>query len=175
MSGEDEYSIMYIPARDLYKFTDGGYLCDLTTFPDIKLDKPWWSKSYNDSCTINGQLYAAVGASQLMYIDSLWCLFLNESMMADLGLDTPYDLVRTGKWTIDRLDEYMNAGAQLNGGPSRLTGTRTESRSMGFRAARETSSSPDAVSSSSERRAASSTSTSATRVSTKSRTNSRRC
>ena len=118
MSGEDEYSIMYIPARDLYKFTDGGYLCDLTTFPDIKLDKPWWSKSYNDSCTINGQLYAAVGASQLMYIDSLWCLFLNESMMADLGLDTPYDLVRTGKWTIDRLDEYMKAGAQLNGDES---------------------------------------------------------
>lgn len=118
MAGEDEYNIMYIPARDLYKFTDGGYLYDLTTFSDIKLDKPWWSQSYNDSCTINGQLYAAVGASQLMYIDSLWCLFFNESMMGDLGLDTPYDLVRTGKWTIDRFGEYTKAGAQLNGDDS---------------------------------------------------------
>ena len=109
---------MYIPARDLYKFTDGGYLYDLTTFDDIKLDMPWWSQSYNDSCTINGSLYAAVGASQLMYIDSLWCLFFNESMMTNLGLDMPYDLVRQGKWTLDRLEEYMKAGAQLNGDSS---------------------------------------------------------
>ena len=118
LAGEDEYNIMYIPARDLYKFTDGGYLYDLTTFDDVKLDKPWWSQSYNDSCTINGSLYAAVGASQLMYIDSLWCLFFNESMMTNLGLDMPYDLVRQGKWTLDRLEEYMKAGAQLNGDSS---------------------------------------------------------
>lgn len=118
LAGEDEYNIMYIPARDLYKFTEDGYLYDLTTFDDIKLDKPWWSKSYNDSCTVNGSLYAAVGASQLMYIDSLWCLFFNESMMTNLGLDMPYDFVRSGSWTIDRLDEYMKAGAQLNGDDS---------------------------------------------------------
>ena len=62
LAGEDEYNIMYIPARDLYKFTDGGYLNDLTTFSDLKLDKPWWSQSYNDSCMVNGNLYAAVGA-----------------------------------------------------------------------------------------------------------------
>ena len=118
LAGEDDYDIMYLPARDLYKFTSDNYLYDLMTFDDIKLDKPWWSQSYNDSCTINGSLYAAVGASQLMYIDSLSALFFNESMMTDLGLDMPYDLVRQGKWTIDRFDEYIKAGAQLNGDDS---------------------------------------------------------
>ncbi len=114
MSGEDEYNIMYIPARDLYKFTDGGYLNDLTMIDEIQLDQPWWNSSYNNSCMVNGELYSAIGASQLMYIDSLWCLFFNETMMADLKLEKPYDYVRNGTWTIDKFVEYQIAGAQLN-------------------------------------------------------------
>lgn len=34
------------------------------------------------------------------------------------GLDKPYDLVRQGKWTIDRLKEYTSAAANLNGDTS---------------------------------------------------------
>ena len=40
----------------------------------------------------------------------------NENKLADLGLDTPYQLVRDEKWTLDALSEYMKAGANLNGG-----------------------------------------------------------
>lgn len=105
---------MYIPARDLYKFTEGGYLYDLTEVDGLQLDKPWWNVEYNNSCMVGGELYSAIGASQLMYIDSLWCLFFNESMMEDLKLDTPYDLVREGKWTLDKFLEYQTAGIQLN-------------------------------------------------------------
>ena len=39
-------------------------------------------------------------------------------MLADLGLETPYDLVRDGAWTIDKLHEYATAGANLNGDSS---------------------------------------------------------
>lgn len=39
-------------------------------------------------------------------------------MLDDLGLDKPYDLVRQGKWTIDRLKEYTSAAANLNGDTS---------------------------------------------------------
>ena len=36
-------------------------------------------------------------------------------MMEDHKLELPYDLVREGKWTIDRLTEYCTAVANLNG------------------------------------------------------------
>ena len=36
-------------------------------------------------------------------------------MMEDLKLDAPYQLVLDGKWTFDKMDEYMKAAANLNG------------------------------------------------------------
>ena len=50
-----------------------------------------------------------------MAFDSMWCLFFNENMMEDHKLELPYDLVREGKWTIDRLTGCCTAVANLNG------------------------------------------------------------
>ncbi len=36
----------------------------------------------------------------------------------DLGLETPYQLVRDGTWTIDRLTEHAKSAANLNGDDS---------------------------------------------------------
>lgn len=115
MAGDDVYSAMYIPARDLYKFTAEDYLYDLTDFPEIRLDRPWWFDSYNGKSTVAGHLYAAAGASQLMIFDSLWCLYFNETMMSTLDITPPYQLVREGKWTLDVLKTHMKAAVNLNG------------------------------------------------------------
>ncbi len=113
-AGDDAYDITYIPARNLTTFMEGEYLYNLLDIDALQLDEAWWSQSYNNSCIINDSLYAAIGASQLMYIDSLWCLYFNESMMTNLDLAFPYDMVRSGTWTIDRLAEYIKAGTQIN-------------------------------------------------------------
>ncbi|MBQ8508330.1 MAG: hypothetical protein IJ493_00290 [Clostridia bacterium] len=115
LAGEDTYDTMYIPARDLYKFTSEGYLYNLLEVDGFNFDGEWWLQSYNDVNSIGGELYAAAGYSQLMVVDSLWSLFFNEDMMEELKLEKPYDLVREGKWTIDKLGEYLKAGARLNG------------------------------------------------------------
>lgn len=39
-------------------------------------------------------------------------------MMERLGLDAPYDLVREGKWTLDAMNTYLTAAANLNGDDS---------------------------------------------------------
>jgi len=115
MAGEDVYDIMYIAKRDLYKFTQENYLYNLLDFSEFNFDKEWWISSYNDENSVGGKLYAAMGYSQLMIVDSIWCLFFNEDMMEDLSLDTPYDMVRDGTWTLDALEKYLSAGAYLNG------------------------------------------------------------
>ncbi|MBQ8509194.1 MAG: hypothetical protein IJ493_04720 [Clostridia bacterium] len=115
MAGDDMYDVVYVKADSLYKYTTEGYLLNLLDYDEIQIDEPWWMQAYNDSNIINGELYSAAGYSQLMTLDSLWCLFFNEDMMTDLNLDFPYDLAREGKWTIDRLNEYITAGANLNG------------------------------------------------------------
>lgn len=118
LAGEDVFDIMYVPARDTYKFTSEGMLNNLLDYDEIQLDQPWWLQSYNDPSTLGGKLYTAAGYSHLMVVDSIWCLFFNEDMMADLNLEKPYDLVREGKWTIDEYGKYVKAGTALNGDDS---------------------------------------------------------
>ncbi|MBQ8510244.1 MAG: hypothetical protein IJ493_10100 [Clostridia bacterium] len=118
MAGEDAYDIMYIPARDLKKFTGEGYLYNLLDFDEFNFDEAWWLQNYNEPSTLNGKLYAAASYSQLMIIDSVWCVYYNESIGETLKLDTPYSLAKEGKWTLDVMQTYLKTAGNLNGDDS---------------------------------------------------------
>lgn len=119
MANEDIYDITYVSAeQNIRTLGAEGYLYNLTGFSELNLDREWWFREINDISTINGKLYAAAGSSNLMGSDSTWCLYFNESMMSDLGLEFPYQLVRDGKWTVDRMIEYTKTAANLNGDES---------------------------------------------------------
>ncbi len=115
-AGDDLYDVMYICAeQNAQALGIEGCLMDLLSFDSLMLDKDWWFSATNDKALYDGKLFSAVGASHLMHLDSIWCLYFNEDMMDKLSLDYPYDMVREGSWTLDRLDEYLSAAASLNG------------------------------------------------------------
>ncbi|MBQ8641733.1 MAG: hypothetical protein IJ480_05890 [Clostridia bacterium] len=114
MSGSDDYDVMFLPIqRDISLVTE-GYLLDLMAIPQLQLNETWWDQDVIDATTLKGKLYFATGAINLMAYDSMWCLFFNENMMEDRGMEKPYDLVREGKWTIEALTEYCSQVANLN-------------------------------------------------------------
>ncbi len=114
MAGSDEYDVMMLPVNQNISLVTQGYLLDLKQIDGLNLDETWWDQDVIKDTTLHGKLYFASGASTLMAYDSMWCLFFNESMMEDYDLELPYDLVREGKWTIDKLTEYCAAVANLN-------------------------------------------------------------
>lgn len=118
MSGEDEYDAMMLPISETPYFITDGYLQDLGSMPEFDFGGEWWDQEIIKSTTFGGKSFIASGAANLMAFDSMWCLFFNEKMMADHQLDTPYQLVRDGKWTIDELTKYCKAAASLNGDES---------------------------------------------------------
>ncbi len=114
MAGSDDYDVMFLPIqRDISLVTE-GYLLDLMEIPQLQLNETWWDQDVIDATTLDGKLYFATGAINLMAYDSMWCLFFNENMMEDRSMEKPYDLVREGKWTLDALTEYCVAVANLN-------------------------------------------------------------
>lgn len=116
MSGEDAYDIIYQSCSQNYAtFADEGFYYNLLDFKEARLDEKWWLENYNSLMTMNDSLYAGLGYSHLACIDGISMLFFNQDMMNDLGLELPYDLVRSGSWTIDRLAEYCKSAASLNG------------------------------------------------------------
>ncbi len=113
-SGSDDYEMMMLPVNQDISVVTGGYLMDLCAIDGFQFDKTWWDQDVIQSTTLNGKLYFASGAATLMAFDGMWCIFFNEDMMKDHGLDKPYDLVREGTWTIDKLSEYCTTVANLN-------------------------------------------------------------
>lgn len=119
-AGEDVYSAAMISAHTMSGLLGDNYLCDLKGLDGLNLDKPWWDQMVNESADIMGHLYFTTSDICLFPFEATVVLFMNEKTMTDVGLELPYDLVRQGKWTVDRLAEYGKAGATLNGDESYL-------------------------------------------------------
>ncbi len=117
MSGDDSYDVAFI--RDYYLNTalTEGYLTDIDQIPEIQLDKPWWDGAATENARVGKAKKALFASTDVSLVDFEGTIvtFFNEDMMEDLKLDAPYQLVLDGKWTFDKMDEYMKAAANLNG------------------------------------------------------------
>ncbi|MBO5218143.1 MAG: hypothetical protein J6C52_01855 [Clostridia bacterium] len=120
LAGDDVYDVAYIRCDRLSPFILDGYLINLLDVDSFRLEEPWWDQLVMEKALIGDMdaLYFAANDVSLTGLDGTLCTYFNEDMLADLQLDTPYQLVRDGKWTIDKLGEYAAAGANLNGDDS---------------------------------------------------------
>ena len=119
-AGEDIYDVVYLGSNLAGAVVSEGYYLDLNKVNGFNFDKEYWDQSVISEGTIgkNNALYFASSPAQLMNCEGAWIMYFNERMLKGLGLDTPYQLVRDGKWTLDELGKYMKAGADLNGDES---------------------------------------------------------
>jgi len=119
-AGDDTYDAMFV--CHCWNGTIGtlaleGCLYNLAELHELQFDKPWWNQNINEQLKIgaSNSLYFAFNDIVIHSMQSAMIMIFNEKMMQDLGLDFPYDLVRTGKWTLDEYGKYVKAGTNLNG------------------------------------------------------------
>ncbi|MFQ9148311.1 MAG: hypothetical protein ACLR5G_08595 [Eubacteriales bacterium] len=117
MAGDQAYDAAYIKGDHMSGIITDGCVLDLANVDGLNLDKLWWNQNVRNSCKLgkDGALYFAVSDLSLTAFDLTWCLMFNETKMEELNMDKPYDLVRNGKWTLDKFHEYTTKGANLNG------------------------------------------------------------
>ena len=90
-----------------------GLLREWSGVPCLDFEKPWWNKSAIKNLSIANKDFYIVGS---MSIQDCLVLIFNKDLISNLGLESPYNLVRTGKWTIDKLGEMAADGTKdLNG------------------------------------------------------------
>lgn len=114
-AGDENFDCAYVSMAGAPGIVTGGYVLDLNTVPGLNLDEDWWDTELNKSLEIDGKLFCATSSLQLSSLDLTWVLFFNKNILNNNKLDMPYDLVRDGKWTIDKMNEYVSACANLNG------------------------------------------------------------
>ena len=118
MAGDSDYDAAYLPFRFQPAVITDGYLLDMKSVPELRFGEKWWDNAINDELTMYGKLYAASGPLQMMTLDLSWVLLFNQDMMDERKMEYPYDLVRSGKWTLDEFGKLVTASAELNGDDS---------------------------------------------------------
>lgn len=86
-----------------------GALQDMTEYPILEFDKPWWPESLISKATINDGIYFASGDIAPSFLYMMYLVVFNKDLFTDFHRLQPndlYDLVYDGKWTIDRLIEF---------------------------------------------------------------------
>ena len=108
-SGDDVYDFVFYAVNQRPDLISSGYLQDLSDYEALQLDQPWWDTKLNEDLTINDRLYMTSGPINLMAYDSMPCLIFNKELIAANQLENPYDMVRDGSWTLDKLFELATA------------------------------------------------------------------
>jgi hypothetical protein len=91
-----------------------GLLGDLSAIPTLDLNNGMWNKSVHRATGIGGEVLATAGIYEFWGLT--WVTYFNKGLWNELNLPDPYELVRRGEWTWDKLLEFSNiAKSDLNG------------------------------------------------------------
>ena len=115
--GDDTYEVFInVQHAGLPLIYDDLFVDWNTSMRYVNLDNPWWYKKATDDLNFGGKVFIAAGAYNYQCLRSMMCLVFNKDILDEVGLDYPYEMVKNGTWTIDRLIEYSKASQKdLNG------------------------------------------------------------
>lgn len=115
-AGDDAYDLVYLRLYEQKNLIAGGYFVDFNTIPHIDLTKPWWDAGCVDSMTVSGKLYLAASAINISDENATAGILFNKQIAANHDMEDPYQLVRDGKWTMDKMQQmYSEVTTDVNG------------------------------------------------------------
>jgi len=114
LAGDDTYSLVLTHCREgLLNLLSGGLCYNLHDIPNIDMSKSYWNSEVKNIMDVNGTMIFA--ANKFIIPDISICYF-NKDMAESFSLESPYELVLDGKWTLDKMYEMAQvAAADLDG------------------------------------------------------------
>lgn len=97
-----------------------GYNRDLMSVKYFDAENPWWPASLIDTCTVGGKLYYASGDISTNTLHFMYGVYYNADKIAALNLSDPYELVKSGDWTQEKMFE-MASGLYKDSGTGKPT------------------------------------------------------
>lgn len=113
LAGDDTYDMLILGGSGLMDLAVEGLIYSVSELPYIDLTKDYWDHTVNDELSFCGEQYFASGAMNLTSYDFTHVLCFNKTMINDLNIENPYQLIEEGKWTYDKFAE-LGAKAVLD-------------------------------------------------------------
>ena len=113
MTGDDTYHLFLTHCiAGLSAMITEKLLYDFNNFEYINMNAEWWNQQAFEALEVGGHRFYAV--SDYMLSDPN-CILFNKEMVDELDLEDPYQLVRDGEWTIDKMMELMSKATNDDG------------------------------------------------------------
>lgn len=113
------HDVFFLTPLQIATFMSSGYMHNLLDVKGLNIEEEWWNQTLREDGTLMGKyLYYLGGNYHIQGMEATTAVFFNKQMQTDLGLENPYQLVRDGKWTLDKVYELAAQAAQLNGDSS---------------------------------------------------------
>ncbi len=102
-SGTDEYQVLVDFGYNAQRSMGKNYFLDLRVVDNIDLYKPWWVEESVEQLAMGD--FVEFAASDMLVLDkgATSLVFYNIPMAEDLGLNSFYELVDSGDWTLEEL------------------------------------------------------------------------
>lgn len=116
MAGDGAYDLINGVTVCVLPIASDGMFVNSLDLDYINFDNPWWIQGMEDDLAIGGKLFGFIGDASLSMYKDISVIYFNKTLIDSYKLENPYDLVRNGTWTIDKLAEMSAAAASdLNG------------------------------------------------------------
>ena len=115
-AGDCPYDVMIDAAANTKSVITQNMVVDLHTVPYLNFEKPYWDHTLTKEFSMGGKLFCNVSDMLVSDKEYTWAIFFNKQMVQDYDLESPYQLVKDGKWTLDKLREITRGvTSDLNG------------------------------------------------------------
>jgi len=121
-AGDDTYEVFINVQHVGIPLIYDGLFVDWNTYmPHNDLSQPWWYNNVIRDLNFSDKVYVTAGAYNYHCLRGAGALAFNKTMMDELKLDYPYELVKNGAWTIDKFIEYIKVAADDVNGDGKMT------------------------------------------------------
>lgn len=119
LSQDGTYDLVAGTGYFMPAFVSEGLLSDMSELQYIDIEKPWWSSKFMEVSSLDGKYYFVTGDACLGLIRNMYCIFENLDLADTAKVENLYDVVRDGKWTLDKMKEIASElYSDLNGNTS---------------------------------------------------------
>ena len=112
LAGDDAFDAMMINGSTLPAILSSRSALDLTEIGAMDISLPWWDANSVADLSFGGRLWGVAGDMCLMTMGAIITLMFNKVILENLGEEMPYEMVRKGTWTVDRLNELSALAAR---------------------------------------------------------------
>lgn len=116
-AGDNSYDVLVADQTGIL-MNSASYGLEVSELPYVDLSKPWWDELVIQNTAIGGKTFALTGSLNLVDDGAVWAVMFNKKFAENHGIDvdTLYQLVRDGKWTLDKFEEYcVGVSSDING------------------------------------------------------------